>query len=220
MKILSAFFTEVEQKILKFENHCYCCILWLHLANSHHYHHHAPEEPQYGCAVRYTASPLFTCPCTCCPCCHTGLLSGQPCPMGQMVFMANRVAIGSAVGHIIGSTPTGAFSGGRLGAHPACCSAGTHPLCPLAPADGVLGLWDQAAPWLLHQSEYSVPEWGLEQALKQCKFNHSLSSLSWRSMGQPCTHLYPFTDSQTMMSYCTHVAGIGSEDGDFHPTDD
>lgn len=41
-------------------------------------------------------------------------------------------------------------------------------------------------------------------------------------MGQPCTHLHPFTDSRTMTSTsdCTHVTGIGSKEGVSYPIDD
>lgn len=41
-----------------------------------------------------------------------------------------------------------------------------------------------------------------------------------RFSSQLCTHLRPFTDSQTTRPECTHEAGIGSKERVSHPTGD
>ncbi|KAL2767458.1 coiled-coil-helix-coiled-coil-helix domain-containing protein 10, mitochondrial isoform a [Daubentonia madagascariensis] len=115
--------------------------------------------------------------------------SGQPGLMAQMASTAAGVAVGSAVGHVVGSALTGAFSGGSSEPAPAQPAA-QQPLIlyPQAPAN--------AAPQPLYlreggpcayeikqflecsttQSDLSLCE-GFSEVLKQCKYNHGLSSL-------------------------------------------
>ncbi|KAM9195110.1 coiled-coil-helix-coiled-coil-helix domain-containing protein 10, mitochondrial [Dugong dugon] len=103
--------------------------------------------------------------------------SGQPGLMAQMASTATGIAVGSAVGHVVGSALTGAFSGGS--------SEPNQPAAQQFPAS--------AAPQLLQlgpcayeirqfldcsttQSDLSLCE-GFNEAMKQCKYNHGLSSL-------------------------------------------
>uniref|UniRef100_G3U4G3 Coiled-coil-helix-coiled-coil-helix domain containing 10 n=1 Tax=Loxodonta africana TaxID=9785 RepID=G3U4G3_LOXAF len=103
--------------------------------------------------------------------------SGQPGLMAQMASTAAGVAVGSAVGHVVGSALTGAFSGGS--------SEPAQPAAQQAPARTVpeplsLGPCAYEIRQFLDcsttQSDLSLCE-GFNEAMKQCKYNHGLSSL-------------------------------------------
>uniref|UniRef100_G1QI51 Coiled-coil-helix-coiled-coil-helix domain containing 10 n=1 Tax=Nomascus leucogenys TaxID=61853 RepID=G1QI51_NOMLE len=112
--------------------------------------------------------------------------SGQPGLMAQMATTAAGVAVGSAVGHVMGSALTGAFSGGSS-SPPSCCAAGEQLLAlypqaptPAAPQPLQMGPCAYEIRQFLDcsatQSDLSLCE-GFSEALKQCKYNHGLSSL-------------------------------------------
>lgn len=95
--------------------------------------------------------------------------------MAQMASTAAGVAVGSAVGHVVGSALTGAFSGGS--------SEPAQPAVQQAPARGApqpLGPCSYEIRQFLDcsttQSDLTLCE-GFSEALKQCKYNHGLSSL-------------------------------------------
>ncbi|XP_022351583.1 coiled-coil-helix-coiled-coil-helix domain-containing protein 10, mitochondrial isoform X2 [Enhydra lutris kenyoni] len=110
--------------------------------------------------------------------------SGQPGLMAQMASTAAGVAVGSAVGHVVGSALTGAFSGGS--SEPAQPAA-QQPLAiqrvaPTRPGPQPLQMGPcayeikQFLDCSTTQSDLSLCE-GFSEALKQCKYNHGLSSL-------------------------------------------
>lgn len=97
--------------------------------------------------------------------------------MAQMASTAAGVAVGSAVGHVVGSALTGAFSGGSSEpAQPAAQQAPTRP----GPQPLQMGPCSYEIKQFLDcsttQSDLSLCE-GFSEALKQCKYNHGLSSL-------------------------------------------
>ncbi|XP_017916684.1 PREDICTED: coiled-coil-helix-coiled-coil-helix domain-containing protein 10, mitochondrial [Capra hircus] len=103
--------------------------------------------------------------------------SGQPGLMAQMATTAAGVAVGSAVGHVVGSALTGAFSGGSSEpAQPAAQQAPAH----AAPQPLQMGPCAYEIRQFLDcsttQSDLTLCE-GFSEALKQCKYNHGLSSL-------------------------------------------
>ncbi|KAI4536482.1 hypothetical protein MJG53_014643 [Ovis ammon polii x Ovis aries] len=97
--------------------------------------------------------------------------------MAQMATTAAGVAVGSAVGHVVGSALTGAFSGGSSEpAQPAAQQAPAH----AAPQPLQMGPCAYEIRQFLDcsttQSDLTLCE-GFSEALKQCKYNHGLSSL-------------------------------------------
>uniref|UniRef100_A0A2K6TG23 Coiled-coil-helix-coiled-coil-helix domain containing 10 n=1 Tax=Saimiri boliviensis boliviensis TaxID=39432 RepID=A0A2K6TG23_SAIBB len=96
--------------------------------------------------------------------------------MAQMASTAAGVAVGSAVGYVMGSALTGAFSWGS--------SEPAQPTAQQAPTHAA------SQPLQMGPCAYEISE-----VLKQCKYNHGLSSLPWgcqcRLRGQPRTHLCP-----------------------------
>ncbi|KAB0380628.1 hypothetical protein FD755_008412 [Muntiacus reevesi] len=103
--------------------------------------------------------------------------SGQPGLMAQMATTATGVAVGSAVGHVVGSALTGAFSGGssepaQLAAQQAPARASPQPLQTGPCAYEIRQFLDCSTT----QSDLTLCE-GFSEALKQCKYNHGLSSL-------------------------------------------
>ena len=102
---------------------------------------------------------------------------GQPGLMAQMASTAAGVAVGSAVGHVMGSALTSAFSGGNSEpAQPAVQQAparpASHPL-QMGPCSYEI---KQFLDCSTTQSDLTLCE-GFSEALKQCKYNHGLSSL-------------------------------------------
>ncbi|KAM9451371.1 coiled-coil-helix-coiled-coil-helix domain-containing protein 10, mitochondrial [Clarias gariepinus] len=101
----------------------------------------------------------------------------QPGLMAQMATTAAGVAVGSAVGHVMGSALTGAFSGSG--------SSETTKPTP-AQQETVRAAPPQAGPCLFEvrqfldcattQTDLNLCE-GFNEALKQCKFSHGISSL-------------------------------------------
>ncbi|KAF7696821.1 coiled-coil-helix-coiled-coil-helix domain-containing protein 10, mitochondrial [Silurus meridionalis] len=101
----------------------------------------------------------------------------QPGLMAQMATTAAGVAVGSAVGHVMGSAITGAFSGS---------SSSDAPRPSPAPQEPARAAPPQAGPCLFEvrqfldcattQTDLSLCE-GFNEALKQCKFSHGVSSL-------------------------------------------
>lgn len=95
--------------------------------------------------------------------------------MAQMASTAAGVAVGSAVGHVMGSALTGAFSGGSSEpAQPAAQQAPTR-AAPLQMGPCSYEI-KQFLDCSTTQSDLSLCE-GFSEALKQCKYNHGLSSL-------------------------------------------
>lgn len=97
--------------------------------------------------------------------------------MAQMASTAAGVAVGSAVGHVMGSALTSAFSGGSSEpAQPAVQQAparpASHPL-QMGPCSYEI---KQFLDCSTTQSDLTLCE-GFSEALKQCKYNHGLSSL-------------------------------------------
>uniref|UniRef100_A0A2K5PPD7 CHCH domain-containing protein n=1 Tax=Cebus imitator TaxID=2715852 RepID=A0A2K5PPD7_CEBIM len=90
--------------------------------------------------------------------------SGQPGLMAQVASTAAGVAVGSAVGHVMGSTLTGAS--------PAPTHATSQPLQMGPCAYEIRQFLDCSTT----QSDLSLCE-GFSEVLKQCKYNHCLSSL-------------------------------------------
>ncbi|KFO23717.1 Coiled-coil-helix-coiled-coil-helix domain-containing protein 10, mitochondrial [Fukomys damarensis] len=83
-----------------------------------------------------------------------------------MASTAAGVAVGSAVGHVMGSALTGAFSGGS-----------SEPAQPAAQQMGPCSYEiKQFLDCSTTQSDLSLCE-GFSEALRQCKYNHGLSSL-------------------------------------------
>ncbi|KAL6087406.1 hypothetical protein STEG23_013414 [Scotinomys teguina] len=94
-----------------------------------------------------------------------------------MASTAAGVAVGSAVGHVMGNALTSAFSGGSSEpAQPAVQQAparpASHPL-QMGPCSYEI---KQFLDCSTTQSDLTLCE-GFSEALKQCKYNHGLSSL-------------------------------------------
>ncbi|KAM3864715.1 coiled-coil-helix-coiled-coil-helix domain-containing protein 10, mitochondrial [Diretmus argenteus] len=103
--------------------------------------------------------------------------SQGPGLMAQMATTAAGVAVGSAVGHVMGSALTGAFSGGSSSSPEPAKPAYQEPARPAPPQQGpchfeVRQFLDCATT----QADLSLCE-GFNEALKQCKFSHGVSSL-------------------------------------------
>ncbi|KAJ8384912.1 hypothetical protein AAFF_G00197200 [Aldrovandia affinis] len=104
----------------------------------------------------------------------------QPGLMAQMATTAAGMAVGSAVGHVMGSALTGAFSGGSSSsssAEPAKPATYQEAPRPAPPPPGpchfeVRQFLDCATT----QSDLTLCE-GFNEALKQCKYSHGVTSL-------------------------------------------
>ncbi|XP_052031804.1 coiled-coil-helix-coiled-coil-helix domain-containing protein 10, mitochondrial-like [Apodemus sylvaticus] len=101
---------------------------------------------------------------------------GQPDPMAQMASAAGA-AVDSAIEHVMGSALTSAFSkGSSEPAQPAVqqtpANPASHPL-QMGPCSYEI---KQFLDCSITQSDQTLCE-GFSEALKQCKYNHSLSSL-------------------------------------------
>uniref|UniRef100_A0AAR2L4H8 CHCH domain-containing protein n=1 Tax=Pygocentrus nattereri TaxID=42514 RepID=A0AAR2L4H8_PYGNA len=104
----------------------------------------------------------------------------QPGLMAQMATTAAGVAVGSAVGHVMGSAITGAFSGGSSSeaAKPAPAYQTWTALISAAPPQAGPCLFEvrQFLDCATTQTDLSLCE-GFNEALKQCKISHGVSSL-------------------------------------------
>ncbi|XP_053326709.1 coiled-coil-helix-coiled-coil-helix domain-containing protein 10, mitochondrial [Spea bombifrons] len=115
-------------------------------------------------------------------------VSAAPAPsqgpglMAQMATTAAGVAVGSAVGHVIGGALTGAFSGGSSEpAKPAAQETQKAPAFTSQPQpQSQFGPCHYEMKQFLDcattQSDLTLCE-GFSEALKQCKYNHGVSSL-------------------------------------------
>ncbi|XP_070683863.1 coiled-coil-helix-coiled-coil-helix domain-containing protein 10, mitochondrial [Pempheris klunzingeri] len=114
-------------------------------------------------------------------------LASAPAPsqgpglMAQMATTAAGVAVGSAVGHVVGSALTGAFSGGSSSSS----GSSSEPAKPTyqeppRPAPAQPGPCHFEVKQFLdcatNQNDLSLCE-GFNEALKQCKYSHGVSSL-------------------------------------------
>lgn len=104
----------------------------------------------------------------------------QPGLMAQMATTAAGVAVGSAVGHVMGSALTGAFSGGSSSSSPEPAKpSSTYQEAP-RPAPPQTGPCHFEVRQFLDcattQADLSLCE-GFNEALKQCKYSHGVSSL-------------------------------------------
>ncbi|KAF4077003.1 hypothetical protein AMELA_G00202990 [Ameiurus melas] len=101
----------------------------------------------------------------------------QPGLMAQMATTAAGVAVGSAVGHVVGGALTGAFSGGSSSETPKPAPAHQEPARAAPPQAGpCLFEVRQFLDCATTQMDLSLCE-GFNEALKQCKFSHGVSSL-------------------------------------------
>ncbi|XP_060790996.1 coiled-coil-helix-coiled-coil-helix domain-containing protein 10, mitochondrial [Neoarius graeffei] len=101
----------------------------------------------------------------------------QPGLMAQMATTAAGVAVGSAVGHVVGGALTGAFSGGSSSETPSPAPAHQEPARAAPPQAGpCLFEVRQFLDCATTQTDLSLCE-GFNEALKQCKFSHGVSSL-------------------------------------------
>ncbi|XP_072518077.1 coiled-coil-helix-coiled-coil-helix domain-containing protein 10, mitochondrial [Salminus brasiliensis] len=103
----------------------------------------------------------------------------QPGLMAQMATTAAGVAVGSAVGHVVGGALTGAFSGGSSSSSEVAKPAPAYPEAPrAAPSHAGPCLFEvrQFLDCATTQTDLSLCE-GFNEALKQCKISHGVSSL-------------------------------------------
>lgn len=99
--------------------------------------------------------------------------------MAQMATTAAGVAVGSAVGHVVGSALTGAFSGGSGSSEPAKPTYQEPPRpAPAQPGPCHFEV-KQFLDCATNQTDLSLCE-GFNEALKQCKYSHGVTSLVWR----------------------------------------
>ncbi|XP_029368847.1 coiled-coil-helix-coiled-coil-helix domain-containing protein 10, mitochondrial [Echeneis naucrates] len=102
--------------------------------------------------------------------------SQGPGLMAQMATTAAGVAVGSAVGHVVGSALTGAFSGSSSSTEPAKPASQEPP----RPAPAQVGPCHLEVKRFLdcatNQNDLSLCE-GFNEALKQCKYSHGVTSL-------------------------------------------
>ncbi|XP_053557942.1 coiled-coil-helix-coiled-coil-helix domain-containing protein 10, mitochondrial [Bombina bombina] len=117
----------------------------------------------------------------------TSAVSSAPAPsqgpglMAQMATTAAGVAVGSAVGQVLGGALTGAFSGGSSEpAKPAAVqdaprapAFSQQPQSPYGPCHYEIKQFLDCA---TNQSDLTLCE-GFSEALKQCKYNHGVSSI-------------------------------------------
>ncbi|XP_059191197.1 coiled-coil-helix-coiled-coil-helix domain-containing protein 10, mitochondrial [Centropristis striata] len=131
----------------------------------------APASPAVSSAPAHTHPP-------------PSALASAPAPsqgpglMAQMATTAAGVAVGSAVGHVVGSALTGAFSGSSS-------SSSSEPAKPTLqepprPAPAQPGPCHFEVKQFLdcatNQTDLSLCE-GFNEALKQCKYSHGVTSL-------------------------------------------
>uniref|UniRef100_A0A3P8TXI7 Coiled-coil-helix-coiled-coil-helix domain containing 10 n=1 Tax=Amphiprion percula TaxID=161767 RepID=A0A3P8TXI7_AMPPE len=103
--------------------------------------------------------------------------SQGPGLMAQMATTAAGVAVGSAVGHVIGSTLTGAFSGGGSSSAEPAKSTQQEPPRPSPAQPGPCHFEvKQFLDCATNQPDLTFCE-GFNEALKQCKFSHGVTSL-------------------------------------------
>ncbi|XP_029292571.1 coiled-coil-helix-coiled-coil-helix domain-containing protein 10, mitochondrial [Cottoperca gobio] len=106
--------------------------------------------------------------------------SQGPGLMAQMATTAAGVAVGSAVGHVLGSALTGAFSGSSSGSSSSSEPAKPTYQEPPRPAPAQPGPCHfevrQFLDCATNQTDLSFCE-GFNEALKQCKYSHGVSSL-------------------------------------------
>ncbi|KAJ8286454.1 hypothetical protein GJAV_G00039430 [Gymnothorax javanicus] len=106
----------------------------------------------------------------------------QPGLMAQMATTAAGVAVGSAVGHVVGGALTGAFSGGGSSSGssaPEPAKPATYQEPPrMAPAPPGPCHFEvrQFLDCATTQADLTLCE-GFNEALKQCKFSHGVTSL-------------------------------------------
>ncbi|XP_029908551.1 coiled-coil-helix-coiled-coil-helix domain-containing protein 10, mitochondrial [Myripristis murdjan] len=100
--------------------------------------------------------------------------------MAQMASTAAGVAVGSAVGHVMGSALTGAFSGGSSSSSSSPEPAKPAYQEPPRPGPAQQGPCHFEVRQFLDcattQSDLSLCE-GFNEALKQCKYSHGVTSL-------------------------------------------
>ncbi|KAM6985911.1 coiled-coil-helix-coiled-coil-helix domain-containing protein 10, mitochondrial [Aplochiton taeniatus] len=104
--------------------------------------------------------------------------SQGPGLMAQMATTAAGVAVGSAVGHVMGSALTGAFSGGSSSSSEPAKPAYQEAPRPAAPSQPGPCHFEvrQFLDCATTQADLTMCE-GFNEALKQCKFSHGVSSL-------------------------------------------
>ncbi|XP_066501679.1 coiled-coil-helix-coiled-coil-helix domain-containing protein 10, mitochondrial [Hoplias malabaricus] len=102
----------------------------------------------------------------------------QPGLMAQVATTAAGVAVGSAVGHVMGSAITGAFSGGSSSSDAAKPAPAYQEPPRAAPSQTGPCLFEvrQFLDCATTQTDLSLCE-GFNEALKQCKISHGVSSL-------------------------------------------
>ncbi|XP_051960773.1 coiled-coil-helix-coiled-coil-helix domain-containing protein 10, mitochondrial [Xyrauchen texanus] len=102
----------------------------------------------------------------------------QPGLMAQMATTAAGMAVGSAVGHVMGSAITGAFSGGSSSSEaPKPAPTYQEPSrLPTSQSGPCLFEVRQFLDCATTQADLSLCE-GFNEALKQCKLSHGVSSL-------------------------------------------
>ncbi|XP_056587532.1 coiled-coil-helix-coiled-coil-helix domain-containing protein 10, mitochondrial [Triplophysa dalaica] len=102
----------------------------------------------------------------------------QPGLMAQMATTAAGVAVGSAVGHVVGSAITGSFSGGSSSSEaPKPTPTYQEPSrLPATQSGPCLFEVRQFLDCATTQADLSLCE-GFNEALKQCKLSHGVSSL-------------------------------------------
>lgn len=97
--------------------------------------------------------------------------------MAQMATTAAGVAVGSAVGHVIGGALTGAFGGGSSSSSEAAKPTNQEPPRPAPSQPGPCHFEvKQFLDCATNQNDLSFCE-GFNEALKQCKYSHGLTSL-------------------------------------------
>ncbi|XP_076026797.1 coiled-coil-helix-coiled-coil-helix domain-containing protein 10, mitochondrial [Genypterus blacodes] len=107
--------------------------------------------------------------------------SQGPGLMAQMATTAAGVAVGSAVGHVLGGALTGAFGGGSSSPEPAKPTYQEAPRPgPAQPGPAQPGPCHFEVKQFLdcatNQNDLSLCE-GFNEALKQCKHSHGVTSL-------------------------------------------
>lgn len=102
----------------------------------------------------------------------------QPGLMAQMATTAAGVAVGSAVGHVVGGALTGAFSGGSSSSEaPKPAPTYQEPSrLPSSQSGPCLFEVRQFLDCATNQADLTLCE-GFNEALKQCKLSHGVSSL-------------------------------------------
>ncbi|CAB1441557.1 unnamed protein product [Pleuronectes platessa] len=130
----------------------------------------APASP----APSYAPAPAHPPPSSLAP---APAQSQGPGIMAQIATTAAGVAVGSAVGHVVGSALTGAFSGSGSSSQEPAKSSYQDPPRP-APAQPVPCHFEvkQFLECASNQTDLTLCE-GFNEALKQCKHSHGVTSL-------------------------------------------